>query len=569
MPADSERWEALIHEITAAEKSLSSQRETARTRFDAWLANCEKNQKKPDPTLSVHLPMIDDSEQIRGWVDGQAREWNAELRYVDSPLGMAPVITGTSIDLGDIGSFSRADSVSYGGFIRIEGRPNGGIIARMDPASGHRGWDLFLENGHPGSHVIHSWNSSALKATAKQALAEGQWHHLVVTYDGSATGKAALRVFVNGVSVETKTAPDSLNGEIETPVSLRIGSREGGGYKLQNGSVAFQDFRLYRRLLAPEEVAALAEAALMDHLAQQAAAKRIEKQNELLYKFYSDHIDPILRAAHEDLAVLKREQATLRARGSVSLVMVEKNEEPFAHVLKRGVYSDKGERVSPNTPAVLPAMNQDWPKNRLGLAYWLTDPRNPLPARVTMNRLWQQFFGVGLVESADDFGVMGARPSHQELLDWLASEFIDSGWNHRHMVKTIVGSAAYRQSARVTAAMLEADPHNRWISRGPRRRLDAEPLRDLALAASGLLSAQVGGPPVKPYQPEGIWEAVAMKQSDTRYYRQDQAESLYRRSIYTFWKRTAPPASMEILNAPSREKFCVRRDLTNTPLQAL
>ncbi|MBC8128081.1 MAG: DUF1553 domain-containing protein, partial [Gloeobacteraceae cyanobacterium ES-bin-144] len=188
--------------------------------------------------------------------------------------------------------------------------------------------------------------------------------------------------------------------------------------------------------------------------------------------------------------------------------------------------------------------------------------------RVTMNRLWYYLFGNGIVESNADFGIMGSRPSHPQLLDWLAHEFIASDWDYRHMVKLIVSSAAYRQSGVVSPEKLEKDPQNRLLSRAPRYRMDAEEIRDLALSAADLLSTKTGGPSVKPYQPEGIWETVAMPQSDTKNYTPDIGESLYRRSLYTFWKRTAPAPSMEILNAPSREVFCVRRDRTNTPLQA-
>ncbi|HEX5791148.1 MAG TPA: DUF1553 domain-containing protein, partial [Luteolibacter sp.] len=193
----------------------------------------------------------------------------------------------------------------------------------------------------------------------------------------------------------------------------------------------------------------------------------------------------------------------------------------------------------------------------------------PLPARVTVNRAWYYLFGRGIVETNGDFGIMGGRPSHPALLDWLASEFIASGWDYRHMLKLMVTSAAYRQSGEVTAEKLTKDPVNAMLSRGPRHRLDGEQIRDLALAAADLLVDEVGGPPVKPYQPEGIWEAVAMPQSNTRFYRQDSGEKLYRRSLYTMWKRTAPPPSMEIFNAPTREVFCVQRERTNTPLQAL
>jgi hypothetical protein len=308
---------------------------------------------------------------------------------------------------------------------------------------------------------------------------------------------------------------------------------------------------------------------MLQHIASLPAEQRTKQQVESLFKYYVSNIDVPSRELQTRLDGLKTEQAGIRERGSVSLVMEEKKTEPFAHVLARGVYSDKAEKVTPDTPAVLPPMPADAPKNRLGLARWLNDPANPLPARVTMNRTWYYFFGNGIVETNDDFGIMGARPSHPKLLDWLAAEFVESKWNYRHMVRLMVTSAAYRQSGGVSPEKLEKDPSNRLIARGPRHRLDAEQIRDLALASSGLLSTKTGGPSAKPYQPEGIWEAVAMPQSNTRTYREDTGDGLYRRSLYTIWKRTAAPPSMEIFNAPSRETFCVRRDRTNTPLQAL
>ena len=260
----------------------------------------------------------------------------------------------------------------------------------------------------------------------------------------------------------------------------------------------------------------------------------------------------------------------MRTRGGLTLVMEEKaDSEPFAHVLTRGEYSQPGEKVGPSVPSVLPSLPADAPRNRLGLARWLVAPSNPLTARVTVNRAWQQVFGTGLVESAGDFGVMGARPSHPRLLDWLAVDFRESGWDFRRLMRQLVTSAAYRQSAAATPEQRERDPENRLLARGPRYRLDAEQLRDQVLAASGLLVAKLGGRPARPYQPEGIWEEVAMKESTTRFYRPDSGENLYRRSLYTIWKRTAAPPAMELLNAPSREVACVRRDRTNTPLQAL
>ena len=205
----------------------------------------------------------------------------------------------------------------------------------------------------------------------------------------------------------------------------------------------------------------------------------------------------------------------------------------------------------------------------MGLALWLVSSENPLLARVTVNRFWQELFGTGLVKTTEDFGIMGETPVNPELLDWLAVDFRESGWDVKRFYKQVVMSQSYRQDARVTPEKLEKDPQNRLVSRGPRFRMDAEMVRDYALAVSGLLVPKVGGASVKPYQPEGVWEAVAMPESNTKRYERDSGDALYRRSLYTFWKRAAPPASMEIFNAPSREVSCTRRERTNTPLQAL
>jgi hypothetical protein len=214
-------------------------------------------------------------------------------------------------------------------------------------------------------------------------------------------------------------------------------------------------------------------------------------------------------------------------------------------------------------------MTADLPHNRLGFAKWLLSPDHPLTARVTVNRYWQEVFGIGLVRTSGDFGVAGELPSHPELLDWLAIEFRDKGWDIKTFFKMLVTSTTYRQSAVVSKAALEKDPQDRLLSRAPRYRMDAEMIRDYALAVSGLLSEKIGGPSVKPYQPEGVWEAVGMIGSNTRDYKRDSGEALYRRGLYTFWKRAAPPASLDILNAPNREFCTVRRERTNTPLQAL
>jgi uncharacterized protein DUF1553 len=238
-------------------------------------------------------------------------------------------------------------------------------------------------------------------------------------------------------------------------------------------------------------------------------------------------------------------------------------------VLIRGQYDKKGEKVEAGIPSALGKLPDDAPKNRLGLANWITGRENPLTARVTVNRFWQQYFGVGLVKTPEDFGAQGQWPSHPELLDWLAVDFADSGWDIKRLQKLIVTSATYRQSSQVLPEHLQRDPSNELLTRGPRFRIDAEMVRDQALYLGGLLSEKMGGRAVRPYQPEGIWEAVAFKGSNTEYFKPDQGDSLYRRTLYTFWKRTAPLPSMVTFDAPNRESCVVRRARTNTPLQAL
>ncbi|MGB1131323.1 MAG: DUF1553 domain-containing protein, partial [Haloferula sp.] len=456
----------------------------------------------------------------------------------------------------------------FGAYVYFEGKPNGSIISRMNPKQEFKGWDLFFEGDKPIVHIIDSWPNAANKLRRGRGLPGGKWHHIMATFDGRQSGHQSLSLYVDGERARVRVDPNSVGGNIVTDAPLILGSRADGDSKLTGGKVALQDFRLYRRVLSAAEIQVLSSFGQISKIIATPRDQWSDDQSKKLFDYFIDFVDEPSKQLVEQKAPLAKEFKEISDRGSISLVMEEKEEEPFAHMLNRGVYSDKGDKVTPEAPAFLPPMPEDAPRNRIGLANWLVSKDNPLTARVTMNRLWYQLFGTGIVETVGDFGVMGARPSHPKLLDWLASEFMDSGWDHRHMVKLIVSSKAYRQSAHASAAKLEADPHNVLISRGPRYRLAAEELRDMALAVSGLLSDTVGGAPVKPYQPEGIWAAVAMPQSNTRNYQQDSGEALYRRSLYTFWKRTAPHPAMEILNAPTREVVCVQREMTNTPLQA-
>jgi hypothetical protein len=286
-------------------------------------------------------------------------------------------------------------------------------------------------------------------------------------------------------------------------------------------------------------------------------------------EFYLNSVDPEFRQIGSEIEKLNAQLDKLSEGGDLTLVSWEKPSLAYADVLTRGMYEARTERVEANTPHFLPALPKDEPHNRLALAKWTASPENPLTARVTVNRMWYELFGTGLVETTDDFGIMGQRPSHPELLDWLAVEFRESGWNIKHMYKLMVMSAAYRQSAASTPAEIAKDPKNLLLSHGPRFRMDAEMLRDIALQSGGLLVSKIGGPSAKPYQPANVWEQVSYPTSDTVMYVQEHGASLYRRSMYTYWKRMASPPDMDAFDAPVRDVVCTRRQRTDTPLQAL
>lgn len=403
-----------------------------------------------------------------------------------------------------------------------------------------RGWSFDLIKGQASFRLVGEDGKSIGVRTALP-IAPGA-HHVAVSYDGS-RHQTGLMMYFDGREVFGQ-GRDSL--DLTLPGSIAV----EGPMKFGEG---VRDFRVFERTVTESEAGLLARWGTMEG--------RIAR--------YLHAEDAGFRKFVEVERELQAETRKIRERGSVTHVMHENPGTPAAHVLFRGAYDQKRDLVEATTPSILPPMTADLPRNRLGFAKWLFKPDHPLTARVTVNRMWQEIFGTGIVKTVDDFGSQGEPPSHPELLDWLATDFRDSGWDVKRFYKQILMSATYRQEAAATPAKLAKDPDNRLLSRGPRFRLDAETVRDYTLTASGLLARQIGGPSVRPYQPDGVWEAVAMKGSNTRFYTRDDGESLYRRSMYTFWKRSAPPANMEIFNAPTRENCTVRRERTNTPLQAL
>ncbi len=304
-------------------------------------------------------------------------------------------------------------------------------------------------------------------------------------------------------------------------------------------------------------------AALDAEAVQRTAAQRAE-----IEKFFRENTDNPVKNAEANLAKLKKAQEEAKGATTTTMVMKELAKPRDAFVLIRGQYDKKGEKVEAGLPACFPPMPAGAPMNRLGLAKWIVDPSNPLTARVQVNRFWEKFFGYGLVRTSENFGSQAEWPSHPELLDWLATEFVRLGWDMKAIQKTIVMSAAYRQSSRVTPELRERDPENRLLARGPRFRLQAEIIRDQALFASGLLVEKIGGPSVRPYMPDRVWDETSVY-GNLRNYKADSGEGLYRRSMYTIWKRTCAPPQMLIFDASGRETCTVKRSRTNTPLQAL
>lgn len=562
--ADRAAWTRVEQELAALKGELAARERAGGEAFDQWLAQASVLTAPPLDFTVRHYAAL----RAEAPADGPL----AANEDVVGPYGRAVRVDGAPRTVGAAVALRREASVSCSLMVRVEGQPDGPLVSCRDPGEAAAGWDLFLEAGKVGLRITDGTGLVTVRNVGG-ALTAGQWHHVLLTFDPGAWRSRTIEVFLDGKSTVNSGISTFLPVDIVPSAPLMLGSApagQGATSLLTGGKVWVQDLRVFNRGFLANEVKEFSDEVDAYRALQAEPAKRTAPQKKMLREhFFAAEDAPSLSIiARRD--PVRREEAGIRERGGLTLVMEErKDSEPFAHILNRGEYSQPGEKVGAATPAALPPMAADLPRNRLGLARWLTAPENPLTARVTVNRLWQQFFGNGLVESAGDFGVTGSRPSHPQLLDWLAVDFRESGWDYRRIVRLMVTSATYRQSATVAPALLERDPNNRLLARGPRYRLDAEQLRDQALAASGLLVAKLGGRPARPYQPEGIWEDVAMKESTTRFYRMDSGENLYRRSLYTLWKRTAPPPAMDLLNAPSREVSCVRRDRTNTPLQAL
>ena len=422
--------------------------------------------------------------------------------------------------------------------------------------AGSRGFELTLEDGRVFFALVHFWPGNAIAVRSRTPLPLAQWSQLAITYDGSSRA-AGIGLYLNGRPLAADVVRDHLYKDITYDKSagdnvseqprFTLGARfRDSGFK--NGLI--EDLRVFGTALTGAEVATAA--GLEPSAAQRGVHTLIRHSGP--YKTLSQEVRQMRLAENALLATVPE-----------LMVMKEMATPRPSHRLERGAYDAPRERVLRDTPAALPPFPAGQPRNRLGLARWVTSRRNPLASRVVVNRIWRMHFGRGLVATQEDFGSQGRLPSHPELLDYLASRFVASGWDVKALHRLIVTSETFQQSSRASAALIERDPENELLARGPKRRLPAEMIRDSALAASGLLTRTVGGHSVRPYQPAGLWEQAGTGKT----YRQDTGAALYRRSLYTFWKRTLPPPSMVTFDAVSREVCSAKREVTTTPLQSL
>jgi len=489
-----------------------------------------------------------------------------EIGAVKWDLGRSTgsVVTNSKayLDLGQVGDFDGTKGFSYGFWVNPK-ELNGSPVAKMDSAHDYRGWDMMLQDGRPAAHFINKWPENSLKVVSKTSLPKGQWSHVVITNDGSRKPEG-VHIYINGKLSDQDVETNALKGTIHTDVSLRVGRRTDD--QVFDGQV--DDLVIVGRTLSAAEIAKLADVNPATPYLRVPPDKRTPDQKEALAQLWSYQNDPVYRKLDDVRKETEAAKEKLQAAIPTVSVMEEMPKPRDCFVLIRGLYDKHGPKVTADTPKFLPPIPSGFPKNRLGLAKWIVDPSNPLTARVTVNRLWERFFGIGIVATSEDFGTRAEFPSHPELLDWLATEFIRTKWNMKGIIKEMVTSSTYCQSSDTRPDVQKHDPVNRLLARGPRFRLPAEVIRDQALAASGLLVEKLGGRSVRPYQPAGIWNETAAFGNLVNYMH-DKGEGLYRRSMYTIWKRTAAPPEMTLFDVPSREICRVTRARTNTPLQAL
>jgi hypothetical protein len=545
---------------------------------DPWLEKWEKERgwREPRQTVSGLRAWYELDASLSDLAGGfrHGRLRSGEVTYGASNLNRAADFDGLTHVEFPRGALEPGQAFTLAVWLRSSRQLETQGIVQM--RQGGRAFELVapatdvLPRLRRGYRLTARWSEGAGKSLvlrAKQHLLNGALHHVAVSHDGS--GQAAgVQVWVDGEPCAMDVVEDTLPAPLALSAPLEVGNKEYGA----RFRGRLDELRIYDRVLGADEVAQMAQHYPAGQLmATVAPTRRTKEQMRQMREYFLVNAAPEeMRRWRAELKALERRLEDFHWTMPSTMVMAEMETPRESHVLGRGDYREKREKVTPGAPAFLPPLAGGKQADRLALAEWLVDPNHPLTGRVTVNRLWQTLFGQGLVKTSEDFGSQGEGPLQAELLDWLATEFVRGGWDVKAALRRMVGSATYRQSSVTPPALRERDPENRLLARGPRFRLQAELVRDAALAASGLMNHAVGGASVRPYQPAGLWEELAFGDVySAQAYVQDHGEKLYRRSMYTFWKRTAPPASMSIFDAPDREKCTARRPLTNTPLQAL
>ena len=555
-------------QLATAQQKFERQQEALRNARSTWAASWT-------PAATVDWSVEQGRLAHFSLDEVQPREQAADsLTFRNSVASDAPGRRGKAIvldgkgfaDAGDVGDFGYFDSFSLSAWIHPAKIDTGTILSRMTDVARGDGYYVQLADGQIQVNLVKRWLDDSTRVQTTTSVPVDAWTHVLVTYDGSRVAQG-ITVYLNGQSASLKTNLDLINQSFASKEPFRIG---GGGGPAGRFVGMIDEVSVFDRCLAADEAMVLATPEAVSDIAKMPNDQRSPAQQLKLETYFLLHHAPAeIRVAYDQLAKLRKQRVQLIETFPTVMVMQEMAQPRQTCVLTRGEYDKPADPVSPGVPAVFPALRKSSENvggpNRLDLAHWLTDASNPLTPRVAVNRYWQVYFGAGLVRSAEDFGTQGERPSHPRLLDWLAAEFVRRGWDVKSMQRLIVTSATYRQSSRVSTELLARDPENRLLARGPRFRLAAETVRDQALAASGLLSARIGGPSVKPYQPDDLWKDIATV-SD---YVQDHGANLYRRSMYTYWKRTVVPPAMATFDALGREMCNVRPRRTNTPLQAL
>ena len=560
--------------VSEQEKKLGDAKIQAASGFETWLSSetfrALGKEKIPQTGLIAHYTFDDGSlenkinaRQIGTMEQGGSREMPV-LENRDG--GKALTLDGdTWLDLKEVGIFRRSDAFSIGIWVYIPKDLKEGVIfhkSTMERHYNYRGYDLYLKDNRLRLGVSHTAPSNAIRKYSTEDVPRDQWIQLTMTYDGSSRA-AGLHLYMDGKAITMETAADNLTKDIllyhEQP-GLQVGAW-GRGWGLKHGKV--DDIVVYNRELTPLEVRILTGRESWGAIVASQPDAYTTGVLADLKSYYISAVNPKVESARSQLRAIRTKQADSTEQVKEVMVMDEMPQGRKSHVLQRGSYDAPGEDVFPNTPESILPFPSEFPKNRWGLAQWLTREDHPLTARVAVNRFWQNFFGIGLVKTTEDFGNQGEMPSHPELLDWLAINFRENGWDIKRLQKLIVMSATYRQDSRASSEAREKDVENRWLSHGPANRMSAEMIRDNALAASGLMRKEIGGTSMKPYQPDGLWEI------NNTHYVQDTGQVIYRRSIYVVVKRTVPNPTLGTFDAPSRSYCVVRRQRTNTPLQSL